>query len=89
MAAIVHTRPTKVQGMAFERCLLALEDSHGAQTLPHACLRIEYGGQVCRRRWYHPWCWEEVNVKAEFARLGPASRLCYMVVLYLAIINIP
>ena len=52
--AMVHTRPTKVQGMAFERTLLALEDSHGTQTLPHACLGIEDGGQVCRRRWYHP-----------------------------------
>ena len=54
ITAMVHTRPTKVQGMALERTLLALKDSDGTKTLLHTCLRIEDGGQVCGRRWYHP-----------------------------------
>ena len=44
MTAMVRIRPTKVQGMAFERILSAPEDSNGTQTLPHARLGIENGG---------------------------------------------
>jgi hypothetical protein len=68
MTAMIRTRPTKVQGMAFERTVLALEDSNGTQTLPHTCFGIKDSRQVCRRRWYHLDIRGkgEVNVKAAF-----------------------